>query len=214
MKLRTLAARGLSFAHLAGFAARGSRAEDDNNDDEPKKNDAEDDQDKPKDDDQSGSKGKKGRRAEDDDSGDGDDQNRDDSDSKRGKAKGSDDDDDTDAEDDELDAEDDEDEMRGKSASARARRRERARCAAIFASKAAARNPEMAANLAFNTSLTRQEALALLRSAPAQGADNGSRSRAARNPNLGAGGDMQRGGAQQVQAGWDRSFQKVTGKRG
>lgn len=213
MTLRTLAARGLSFAHLTSFGARSSRAEDDTNDDDPDKKGADDDQDKPKDDDQNGSKGKKGR-AVDDDNGDDNDKDRDDPDSKRGKAKGADDDDDTDAEDDELDAEDDEDEMRGKSASARARRRERARCAAIFASKAAARNPEMAANLAFNTSLTRKEALALLRSAPAQGADNGSRTRAARNPNLGAGGDVQRSSAQQVSAGWERSFDKVTGKRG
>ncbi|NVI06356.1 phage tail protein [Paraburkholderia sp. JPY454] len=41
--------------------------------------------------------------------------------------------------------------MRGKSAVARARRREQARCAAIMGSKHAARNVELAANLAFKT---------------------------------------------------------------
>lgn len=58
--------------------------------------------------------------------------------------------------------EDDESEMRGDSEAAQARRRENARCAAIFASPAAAKNPALAASLAFDTRMTRKEAIAVL----------------------------------------------------
>ncbi|MDP1069401.1 hypothetical protein Q6326_31115, partial [Klebsiella pneumoniae] len=81
--------------------------------------------------------------------------------------------------------EDDEDELHGKSAVASARRRERARCAAIFGSRYAARNPVLAASLAFNTSMTRDQALTVLRDTPA-GASAAS-GRSDRNPRLGAG---------------------------
>ena len=59
------------------------------------------------------------------------------------------------------------DEMTGYSEIAAARRRERARCAAIFATKAAGANPALAAHLAFNTTLTRSEAIRALKTAPA-----------------------------------------------
>lgn len=71
-----------------------------------------------------------------------------------------DEDDDTDAEE-----EDDDEEMRGNSAAARARRRERARCKAIFASAAAGSRPDVAASLAFDTNMTRQEAIKVLNAA-------------------------------------------------
>ena len=56
---------------------------------------------------------------------------------------------------------DDQGEMTGKSAAASARRRERSRCAAIFASKHAVNNVPLAASLAFETTMTRGEAIAI-----------------------------------------------------
>lgn len=207
MSIRTLAARGLSFAHLAGFGNRASRAEDDKPEDEDKPG-AEDDDQEPRDredGDSKGSKGKKGKKAEDDkdDPDAEDDELEEDEDDKKARR----------AEDDDADpdAEDDEDEMRGKSAVARARVREQARCAAIMGSKAAGRNVELAANLAFKTRMTRQEALAILRSSPA--ASSASQDRSARNPRLGAGAESQRSSSQAAAAGWDRAFSKTTGKR-
>ena len=61
--------------------------------------------------------------------------------------------------------------------------------AAIFSSKAAARNPVLAANLAFNTTMTRKEALAVLEGTPP--AQQPGAGRAARNPNLGAGAPVE-----------------------
>lgn len=211
MSIRTLAARGLSFAHLAGFGNRASRAEDDKPEDEdkPGARGAEDDDKEPRDredGDGNGSKGKKGKKAEDDKDKDPDaedDELDEDEDDKKARRAENDDAD--------PDAEDDEDEMRGKSAVARARIREQARCAAIMGSKAAGRNVELAANLAFKTRMTRQEALAILRTSP--GASSASQERSSRNPRLGAGAESQRSSSQAAAAGWDRAFSKTTGKR-
>lgn len=105
----------------------------------------------------------------------------------------------------------DKEEMRGTSSVARARSRERARCAAIFMSRHAAGNPAMAAELAFNTSLSRDEAIAVLAAAPAGG---GARvGRVERNPQLGPGGEPGPSSSQAIAAGWDRAFAKVTGAR-
>lgn len=214
---RNLAARGgLSFAHLTGNkrAVRAENERDDDRDDERAEDDGPDDRNRD-DGDSNGSNGKKGKRAEDDERDDeyAEDDELEEDDSGKGK-KGK------HAEDDERederaeDEEDDEEEMRGKSAVARARRRERARCAAIMGSKAAGRNVELAANLAFNTSMTRQEALAILRSSPAADSSSGrSQARAERNPRLGAGGEMQRNPQREAASGWERAFSKVTGKR-
>ena len=49
---------------------------------------------------------------------------------------------------------------------ARGQQMERRRCAAIFAHPNAAKNPDFAANLAFNTRLSRSEAVGLMASAP------------------------------------------------
>ncbi|WP_174958030.1 hypothetical protein [Burkholderia aenigmatica] len=206
----------MSFAHLTG-GKRAARADDDqkqgDRDDESAEGD--DPQDRDRDDgDSSGSKGKKGKRAEDDrddENAEDDELEEDDSGKgKKGKRAEDDDPDDERAE----DEDDDEEEMRGKSAVARARRRERARCAAIMGSKAAGRNVELAANLAFNTSMTRKEALAILRASPA--ADSGSarsQARAERNPRIGAGGEVHRNPPREAASGWDRAFSKITGKR-
>jgi hypothetical protein len=215
MSIRTLAARGLSFAHLAGIKPRGARAEDDRTeDDERAEEDEQEEQDRD-DGDANRSKGKKGKRAEDrtddPDAEDEDDEIEDDS--GKGKKGRRAEDDEASDDDSDPDAEDDDDEMRGKSAIARARRREQARCAAIMGSKFAARNVEMAANLAFKTRMTRQEALAILRSAPGSSAGAQSQRRADRNPQLGAGGEMHRSPQREAAAGWDRAFSRVTGKR-
>lgn len=104
---------------------------------------------------------------------------------------------------------DDEAEMRGASAEAKARERERARCLAIFESAGAARNPVLAASLAFGTSLTRAQAIATLDAMP-EPANPVTQSRAARNPNLGNGGDPHVHPAQAQAAGWDRAFKQAT----
>lgn len=203
MSIRSLAARGLSFAHLAGLSPRASKAEDD---DDSKDTRADD---------------------ESDDEADNTDRDRDDGDAKKGKAKGkaksrakaADEDDDDDQGNDgqksgkraEEDDDDEDEEMRGKSAVAQARRREQARCAAIMGHQAGARNVVLAANLAFNTRMGRREAIAVLKGTPA--AASPSRSRQARNPNLGSGGEMQRSPAAAAASSWDRAFSKVTGRR-
>ncbi|MBB5414100.1 hypothetical protein [Paraburkholderia atlantica] len=197
MSIRTLAARGLSFAHLAGLSAK-AKAEDDKPEDEDKK-DAKAEGDEPEDDEK-----KEGARAD-----EGDDEKKD--------AKAEDDEDDAKAEDEDGkkeakadDGDDDNDEeMRGNSASAKARRREQARCAAIFASKAAARNPVLAANLAFNTRMSRQEALAILESTPAQASHS---DRSARNPNIGVNGAKQ-SPQQAMAARWDQNLKAANPSR-
>ncbi|MBB2981753.1 hypothetical protein [Paraburkholderia tropica] len=218
--LRNMMGRaGLSFGHLAKVSTRSSRA--DNNDDRDDRDDdsgkgkkgkrAEGDGDDDDDDGQNRDNGdsKKGSRAEGDDGDDGDDDDDDrDDDSgkgKKGKRAESDDDDDGDrAEDDD----DDEEEMRGKSAVAGARRRERARCAAIFGCKEAGRNLVLAANLAFNTSMTRKQAVRVLRDTPAPQGSYGAR----RNPNLGSGGEQGQTREQASAASWDRAFAKARGR--
>ncbi|ACC71063.1 hypothetical protein PPMP20_04430 [Paraburkholderia phymatum] len=218
MSIRTLAARGLSFAHLAGIKPRGARAEDDRQEDDERAEEQDQEEQDRDDGDAKGSKGKKGKRAEDrTDDPDAEDEENDEVENDSGKGKkgkrAEDDEADEGDDDSDPDAEDDDDEMRGKSAVARARRREQARCAAIMGSKYAARNVEMAANLAFKTRMTRQEALAVLRSAPSGAATPQSQRRADRNPQLGAGGEMQRNPQREASAGWDRAFTKATGKR-
>lgn len=194
MTIRSLAARGLSFAHLAGLSAKASKAEDDEDkkdakaeDDEEKKDaKAEFDDDK-KDDDKSA-------KAEDDD----------------GKEK--DDEDDEEKKDAKADDGDDDEEMRGKSAVAKGRLREQARCAAIFASKAAARNPVLAANLAFTTRMSRQEALAVLEGTPAP-ASAAHTNRAARNPNIGTDGGAKQSPQQAMAARWDQNLKAANPSR-
>jgi hypothetical protein len=206
-------ASALSFAHLAGIGSmKGKKAAvDDDGDDDKKAARAGGDQDddKTKDDDQDkDDKSAKGTKAEGGDDLDKDDDKDDDADKDKGKksgrAKGA------SADDDDPDAEDDEDEMHGKSASASARRRERARCAAIFGSRHAAHNPVLAANLAFNTSMTRQQAMDVLRDTPAGGNANAGRS--ANNPRLGAGGDEAPSRDVAIAGRWDRAMSKARGK--
>ncbi|EJM20177.1 hypothetical protein PMI21_01079 [Pseudomonas sp. GM18] len=215
-------ASALSFAHLAGIGSmRGkkARAEDDEDDGRKEARAEDDEHDEDDDLDRDNRDGKRSRKAkraksgedadddrhEDDDdehAEDDDDQDgNDDKKSRRAKGKSASDDDD------DPDAEDDEDEMHGRSAAANARRRERARCAAIFGSRYAARNPVLAANLAFGTSMTRQQALNVLRDTPAD--SPAAAGRAARNPNLGGGGDQSPSRQVAIASRWDRAMSKV-----
>jgi hypothetical protein len=210
---------GLSWAHLAGIGT--ARASDDDNVDDKPKDDkgakgskASDDEEPPKQDDKA--KGAKGAKAEDDDERKKRDDESDDEYSKRMKslddkddekakgAKGSKADDDSNADDDDKD-----EEMRGNSAAASARRREQARCAAIFASSAAGKNPVLAAKLAFETRQPRSEALALLEGTPAPAAatpptDPRSRhaARGTGNPNITPPGAPEKNAGADVQNLW------------
>ena len=112
---------------------------------------------------------------------------------------------------DEAKDEDDDDE-KGDASALAARSRERARCAAIFASPAAARNPVLAANLAFGTNLSRQMSLALLQATPAPAAP-GNPTRASRNPNVGAGAPTSATSHQAVSARWDTAMVKAAPKK-
>lgn len=134
---RTAAAKS-PFAHLNGV-----RAEDPDDNKDPKNDggatgEGEDpDPEDDKTDPKDGKKGKKARKA-DDSGGDPDEDG-----------------------DDDTDAEDEKDDDKAK-----ARARERGRCAAIFASAGAGRNPAAAAEIAFNTTLSRSAAIRLLSTMP------------------------------------------------
>ena len=112
---------------------------------------------------------------------------------------------------DEKDKDDDDDE-KGNASAVAARARERARCAAIFASPAAARNPVLAANLAFSTDMSRKQSLALLEATPAPAA-TGNPGRASRNPNVGAGAPASATSHQATSARWDAAMAKVAPKK-
>lgn len=162
-KNTTLAAGTSPFAHLLGGAAAlagrtlGRRAQD-----EEEQPDAEDEGDEPDAEDEDTDEPETGKRG------------------KRGKkADADDDDDDVDAEDegDEPDAEDeDADEPEGKRAATPYNRGYAAankRARAIFASPAAAGRPDLAAQLAFETTMTSAEAIGVLGMASASTATRG-----------------------------------------
>ncbi|AQS88264.1 hypothetical protein AA101099_1780 [Neoasaia chiangmaiensis NBRC 101099] len=153
----------VSFAHLIGTGARAARrakrAEDRDDDQEDDDAPGADD-----DDDGTDAKSAKGKRAKEGDEtsdDDADDDGSDDEPKSRKTARGKRADDDGDDADDD-DADDEEDPK-----ARAARKRERARCAAIFGSKSAGKRPDLAAHLAFNTSLPRREAVSLLKAAAA-----------------------------------------------
>ena len=189
----------MTFAHLASVSARASDDDDDGDGDPKDKKDAkadgDDTPDKKDDDDGKGAKGSKAEGDKDDPKDD------DDADKDKGtKSAKADEDSDPDAEDD-----DKEEEMRGNSAAAAARRRERARCSAIFGSKHAEGRAPLAAHFAFNTTMSRSEAIAALAASPVS-AQPGARAahpgRAASNPQVSGQGAPAVTGQRAIDASW------------
>ncbi|UPG86849.1 hypothetical protein L2Y94_05705 [Luteibacter aegosomatis] len=214
-KIATRVASALSFAHLTGLgrsSAKRARAEDDEDkkarraqeeDDEQDERSEGDDPDAEDDDRQDDKQSRRARAA---DNPDDDEDKPSSKKAKRAKADGDDPEDDPDAEDD-----DDEEEMNGSGSAAKARARERARFAAIFSSKAAARNLPLAMSLACNTRMTRRQVIAVLRDAPAAQALSGvNNHRESRNPNLGTDrGESSRQAS--VASSWDAAMKKARG---
>jgi hypothetical protein len=207
MRMSRLFGGASHYAHLAGLVPAGRRAEDDDQDDKQSKRSRADD------DDDDEPKGKKSRRADDDD----------DEQDKSGKRSRADDEDDDGpkgkksrrADDDDDDDDDDKDEMHGRSAAANARRRERARCAAIFGHEAAAQNVALAASLAFETTMTRREAIAVLKGQAGRGGSSAHDvrdGRSRRNPDLGPGGGAPTGQAA-VSTLWGKTIEAVTSRK-
>lgn len=171
--------RGVSAVALAAGgrpkgAVAGARADDDEDMKEKGPQDegaeTEDTDKKAEDGGEDGKKGKKGKKAK----KKAEDEGGDDEGEEASAAAKDDDEEDDGGEDDDEDGDDDGDrkEMRRAGAVRLARMHERGRCAAIFADAAAARNPALAASLAFETDLPRKQAIAVLR---AGGAAPGSR---------------------------------------
>jgi hypothetical protein len=221
MKVMTKLANALSFAHLAGVSAR---AEPDDKKDTGER-DHEDTTSKKskraaeKEDEKQATTDKDNEHAEDkgddeemagDDLPESDDGDEDDEGDKKGKkvkkARAEDKKDEEDEEDDDRNTE-----MSGRSPLAQARLRERSRCAAIFSSRAAAKNPVLAANLAFKTNLSRAAAIDVLEGTPVGAPAH--MGRAARNPNVGSGAAGSVTSQQAVSASWDRAFATATGAR-
>lgn len=194
------------FSHLAGFGRVKAKGKAESDEDEKKKKDdeaaaaaAEDDDERMEDDERDES-------AEGNDGDAGDDDDEDEDDDARAEADGDD-------KDDEKDKDKDKDKDKSKKAAkARGirvgRRMERKRIARILSSPAAAKNIALAVSLACETGISSTSVLATLKRTPA--ATGGGRE--ARNPQIEAGGDDNRGGkptAAQIDASWGNAFTKV-----
>jgi hypothetical protein len=209
MTIRSRVASALSFAHLAGIgkprsAEDDERREGESDEDYEKRTGKKADDSDPDKTDQDRDNGDSHAEDEDDKQREG--ESDEDYDKRmKSKAKAADEDD----EDKNKSEDDDDEEMRGNSACAHARRRERARCAAIFASPAAGKNPVLAANLAFGTSMSRKEALTILEGTPAPAAAL----RPRQNPSLGAGGEPTVTAKQKAENSMVAALQKASGRK-
>jgi hypothetical protein len=173
MKLASML-KASSFAHLLGLP-KAAKAEEDDDNKKQGPDESDDDyakrmEDEEKKDDEDGD-GAKGTKADDD--GDGDAEDDPDDKKKVKKAKKAEDGDD-----------DDDEGMKA------ARKAERKRCAAIFGDASAGTRPDLAAHLAFNTSMSATEAIELLKAAAVGGRGRSLADRMATVtvPNVGAGG--------------------------
>lgn len=202
-------ASALSFAHFG--RPKAAKADDKDKVYPDAENDEDqDDQEERNRDDGDAKRSKKGKRAEDDDDTQG---------APEGKRAADDSEDDEDDEPDEpkgkkgkrAEDEDDSDDEEMKQAARSARRSERARCAAIFADRAAAANPQLACHLAFQTGMSSEDAIAALRAVPAS--SSVSPARASRNPSLGAGGEVSGSSHAAIESSWDRAMKRATGAR-
>ncbi|EHJ8971171.1 hypothetical protein G6S35_003122 [Salmonella enterica] len=162
-----------SFAHLLGRSARASEEDDEKESRKAKSGRAEDDE--------------KEESAEDD----GKDESAEDD---NGEENASEDDGDDDNGDDESAGEEDDDDEKESPSVKKGRRAERARCAAIFACREASFRPDMAAHLAFNTSMSAREAINLMKTMGTTGGRRGDSlaSRMAGQPDYRAGQDSYR----------------------
>ena len=172
------AARGLSFAHLAGLAPVAAKADEDDKDSKAK-SEGEDKDESDEDD----KKSKKSAAKDGEDGEDGEDGD----DGKDGE-DGDDGDDGEDGEDGEdgRDGRDGKDGKDGKDAK-RARSAERTRWATVLGAKSFAKNPALGARLLATTGLSASAIVGTLRDTQAAGGSSASNSRADRNPNVGTG---------------------------
>ena len=90
---------------------------------------------------------------------------------------------------------------------------ERSRCAAIFASPDAAGNIELAAELAFNTDMTPEQASSLMAKSKSGNAQAASANRASRNPNVGVGAAVELSSAAATAQLLDKAFGRVNPQR-
>lgn len=217
---RLFGGSAMGFAHLASIVQPSGKAaktrSDDDKDDKDARGRAGDDDDK----DDKDKGGKARGRAEDDD----EDKDKDkggradggDDDDKDARGRADDDDDDKDKggraddgdDDDDDEKKDDKESRRGKASTAEYRRgvkAERARCAAIFGAKAAAANVPLAASLAFETGMSADAAIRVLKGQPAPNSAGADRSR--RNPDLGPDGAPQGSSSRKA---WGAAIDKVT----
>lgn len=190
---RRAAASADSFAHLAGLG-RGPLAAEENDDDEREKEQAARDEECA------------AKEARGEDTGETDEekkqrQDRDEARARGRRARGEDPDEDG-------DDDSDREEMQADTPQGQAFRRGIARCAAIFGSPAAARAPLLAAQFAFDSSLTRGEAIRALRAAAVAmpRAIHGATTREAGNPPLGSGSGA---GPVNPQSLWDGALAKI-----
>ena len=90
---------------------------------------------------------------------------------------------------------------------------ERSRCAAIFASPAAAGNIELTAELAFNTDMTPEQASGVMAKSKSGGVQAASVARFARNPNVGVGAATELSSAAATAQLLDKAFGRVNPQR-
>ena len=224
MSIRTALMRTASFAHLPGFSAK-KMPEADPADGDAAADDADGKKARAKKKaDGAGDTPDKGGETGDEDNASADDEAAakkaadDEAAAAAKRARAADDDElDDDDKDEEGDDESDETELKGKKGkrAQNARLRERARCAAIFGCEAAGQDPRMAAHYAFDTKMTRGDAInALTKHVRAGGL--AARMANVTSPRIPGGAGQESAGPgddKAIQASWDVAFSKTRARR-